>query len=427
MQGVTVSWTSSNAAAASVSPSGLITAHANGSTQVTVTAGSVTATAEVSIAQAPAALVKISGDEQTGPAGQLLPAPLIVQVNDALGNPISGAGVTFAVSQGGGTVTPTTTPTASNGMASTTFRLGTAAASPQQVSGRIPGTALTVSFSAIATAPVTSFDITLRFLSDATPAQQQAFNDARLRWENLVTGDLEDGLLQVDAGDCGESPALNEQVDDVVILVMLEPIDGAGSVLGQAGPCFIRESDGLTVLGLMRFDTDDLEELEAEGLLSAVVVHEMGHVLGFGTLWFGGLLAEPSQGEPPGADPHFTGSQAIVAFDAVGGSTYEGDKVPVESTGGPGTADAHWRESVFGSELMTGFIDLGQNPLSSVTVASLGDLGYLVNPAAADSYTLAPSFRALGLGRGRLLENDILRGPIRKVDAKGRVTGMLRR
>jgi hypothetical protein len=234
--------------------------------------------------------------------------------------------------------------------------------------------------------------------------------------------------LQVDAGTCGgESPALNEQVDDVVILVMLEPIDGANGVLGQAGPCFIRDSDGLTVLGLMRFDTDDLDAIEAEGLLEELILHEMGHVLGFGTLWSGGLLAEPSLGDPAGADPHFTGAQAIVAFDAVGGSTYQGDKVPVESTGGPTTADAHWRESVFGSELMTGFIDAGQNPLSIVTAASLGDLGYVVNPAAVDSYTLAPSFRALGLGPGRLLENDILRLPIRKLDAKGRVTGMLRR
>ena len=43
-------------------------------------------------------------------------------------------------------------------------------------------------------------------------------------------------------------------------------------------------------------------------------------------------------------DPHFTGVQALSAFNAVGGSNYTASaKVPVENTGGTGTADAHWR------------------------------------------------------------------------------------
>ena len=62
--------------------------------------------------------------------------------------------------------------------------------------------------------------------------------------------------------------------------------------------------------------------------------------------------------------------------------------VPVENTGGSGTADAHWRESVFGNELMTGWLNSGiTNPLSRITVASMADLGYQVNMNAADSYT----------------------------------------
>jgi hypothetical protein len=35
---------------------------------------------------------------------------------------------------------------------------------------------------------------------------------------------------------------------------------------------------------------------------------------------------------------------------------------------------------------MTGFLNSGGNPLSRVTVASLADLGYSVNLAAADTY-----------------------------------------
>jgi hypothetical protein len=63
--------------------------------------------------------------------------------------------------------------------------------------------------------------------------------------------------------------------------------------------------------------------------------------------------------------------------------------VPVEATGGPGTALGHWRETTFGAELMTGWAGPGTNlPLSRVTVGALADMGYTVNFAAADNYTL---------------------------------------
>jgi hypothetical protein len=60
----------------------------------------------------------------------------------------------------------------------------------------------------------------------------------------------------------------------------------------------------------------------------------------------------------------------------------------VENTGGPGTRDVHWRERVFGSELLTGFVNRAPNPLSRVTAASLGDLGYQVDIDAADDFEL---------------------------------------
>jgi hypothetical protein len=200
-------------------------------------------------------------------------------------------------------------------------------------------------------------------------------------------------------------------------------------VLASAGPCFIRNSNTLTVLGGMRFDSDDLEEIEAEGLLEAVILHEMGHVLGFGSLWsLQGLLADPSlpeDGVP--ADPHFTGAQAITAFNEVGGAAYPLGKVPVENTGGEGTADGHWRESVFGAELMTGFVDPGNNPLSRVTLASLADQGYAVNLGGADPYSLTLDLRDPGARPRLAIGDDVLRVPIRAVDATGRITGLFPR
>jgi hypothetical protein len=58
----------------------------------------------------------------------------------------------------------------------------------------------------------------------------------------------------------------------------------------------------------------------------------------------------------------------------------------VENTGGAGTFNSHWRESTFGSELMTGYINSGHLPLSVMTVRSIGDMGYTVNPSGADPY-----------------------------------------
>ena len=435
LSGADVVWTSSNDAVATVSPGGLVTAIGAGSADVTATAGSASASAQVAVVQTPTQLLKVSGDGQTAPAGVTLTAPLVIQLNDAGGSPIPGQTVTFTVTQGEGSIGTATTVTGNDGRASTTFTTGTVSGSPQGVSVNIAATTLSVAFTAVAAADPVRFNIGLKYLSAATPTQQQAFTNARLRWQNVVTSDLEDVQLQAAAGDCGSgTPAVDQTIDDVLILVSLVAIDGEGGVLGGAGPCYVRDpGDPLTVMGVMQFDTADLAMLEADGILGGVILHEMGHVLGIGTLWeFQGLLADPTlppNAPPaPGADPHFTGSQAIGAFDNAGGLTYvAGAKVPVENTGGAGTADAHWRESVFDNELMTGFIGTGSSPLSRITLASLADQGYQVDLAAADAYSLIFALRAFDTRPKLLLKNDILRGPIRKVDRRGRVTGQFRR
>jgi len=217
--------------------------------------------------------------------------------------------------------------------------------------------------------------------------------------------------------DCPGLPAVNETVDDLLILADLQPIDGPGNIIGQASPCLAR-SDFLPFFGVMFFDTDDLDQLESFELLDEVAIHEMGHVMGIGTVWsFQELLADAVA--VGGTDPHFTGAQAIAAFDAAGGASYMGQKVPVENNEDDGTVDAHWRESVLDNELMTGKLDFGNNPLSAITVRSLADQGYTVNVTGADPYSLGPALRTAGRGRTITLHNDILRRPIRRVDASG--------
>ena len=66
----------------------------------------------------------VSGDDQEGEPGALLPGTLIVEVRDENGDPFAGAQVTFAVTGGGGTVSVEEDTTDAEGRAATTVTLG---------------------------------------------------------------------------------------------------------------------------------------------------------------------------------------------------------------------------------------------------------------------------------------------------------------
>ena len=367
----------------------------------------------------PTELQKIAGDNQTASLGQPVALPLTIQVNDGSGSPVANVDVTFAAT--GGTLGTTSASTGANGRASTAFTQSRWRAAGDRDGGEYVAHDQFHGDGRVAVA------IELQFLSDVTPAQMAAFTAARRRWENLIVGDVANVSLNAPANSCGTgSPAIQRTVDDLLILVTLTPIDGTGNVLGASAPCYVRLQGRLPVLGLMRLDADDLDQLQSAGLLQTVILHEMGHVLGFGTIWTDlNLLADASP--PPGTDPHFTGAQATTAFNAVGGASYAASlKVPVENTGGPGTADSPWRESVFGNELMTGTVN-EVNPLSRVTLGSMADLGYAVNLPDADPYTLSPGLRAFSRGPGIELKNDVLRVPLHEVDDAGRVVRVIQR
>jgi hypothetical protein len=233
----------------------------------------------------------------------------------------------------------------------------------------------------------TPFTITVAFLGGLTTAQKNAFKAAADRWATVIVGDLPDVVIQ------------GQVIDDLLIEASGTAIDGPGGILGQAGPTHLRPAGAgaaafIPAKGRMQFDTADLANMQSNGTLNDVITHEMGHVLGIGTIWTTkGLLAGAN-----GNNPTFTGTNARKEYGILKGTGPAA--VPVENTGGPGTRNSHWRETVFRNELMTGFVGGRPNPLSRLTVASLKDLGYVVDPNKAEPYTLP---NLLQLAEGGLL------------------------
>lgn len=223
----------------------------------------------------------------------------------------------------------------------------------------------------------------------------------------------------VSAGFClAGAPALNESVKGIIIYAQVTPIDGVGNVLGSAGPCLVRSGSLLPIVGVMKFDIYDLDAMATTGTLNSVVLHEMMHVLGFGSIWGPSLKNEVAT--PAGANPRYFGASAQAAYAALG-ATDGASGVPVENTGGTGTAGSHWRESVFRSELMTGWAD-GNLAMSRVTLGALKDFGYDVDLTKADPFVLPSALAGAGLRAGQVIGEQV-RKPLGVVGPGGVITG----
>lgn len=136
-------------------------------------------------------------------------------------------------------------------------------------------------------------------------------------------------------------------------------------------------------------------------LFSHLQLHEMGHVLGFGTLW--DINGFTNSGSPP--CNYIDNSKANAEWQALSGCT---TSIPVEQGGGQGTQCSHWSDDCFVDELMTGFSS-GAMPISRVTIGSLEDMGYEVDYSAADPFTaadLSPSCTCTNLEEGATLKLD---------------------
>lgn len=244
------------------------------------------------------------------------------------------------------------------------------------------------------TAPIVepAYDLQIRWLGDPPSAViQQAFTRAESRVKAIIVGGLtpvmtpaDFNVSQCDAALSGYPNIPAQTVEGLLIYVLIEEIDGVGQVLGSAGPCLVRDQNRFKpALGIMRLDVEDLQNFATQDRLDALILHEMLHVIGYGTIWtdIGLLIGDQTD------DARFVGPRARTACVEVhGGTTTCAMNVPVHSTDGIGSAYSHWRESTFTNELMTPFLNAGTAPLSAMSIQSLADIGYVVRTQTADPF-----------------------------------------
>ena len=251
------------------------------------------------------------------------------------------------------------------------------------------------------------FNIELVFVSDFTDARKDVMQQAARRWETIIAK----GLLLVDFSINefdflddygGVRLSVNDIVDDLRIFVHKTELDGPA---GRGGPAYVRSGNptGLPAVGqiwiapwILAWLTEEPRPLyQEERLLQDLMLHEIAHVLGYGTLWGNLGLVHELLG-----DAYFSGELAIEAFNAAGGEEYSGNKVPLDSANlfeavcGEG---GHWNSFVFrgldrqfGAEIMEPNMEQ-EHALSAITIQSLADLGYVVDVSKADPYRLPAS------------------------------------
>ncbi|MEM6562065.1 MAG: SdrD B-like domain-containing protein, partial [Planctomycetota bacterium] len=232
------------------------------------------------------------------------------------------------------------------------------------------------------------FDIDIVFSDNGlTPEQQQLVLTAADRWESVIVGDLPDIV---------DDPIFGN-VDDILLEVRTfsENSNNLGFYRGsdldnsRFDPEFPtryrgEEDNFLPYVGNFNLNLQNLGDDENEFL--STTVHEIGHALGFfDDLWVAndivsGFTEGPFGILETGPDPRWLGENAVREYNTTFGTNVGG--VPLEDEAGA----SHWRESVFGTELMTPFLSGGLQELSRVTVGAMQDIGYAVDYGAADFY-----------------------------------------
>jgi hypothetical protein len=239
--------------------------------------------------------------------------------------------------------------------------------------------------------PVTiraGFPIEMEFVTEIAERYTPALRKAQERWSRILAPTrLSQAALAAGSDPCPTVPGFAPPLEGgwrgrgVLVYVRLASMSGSG--VAAATICRTR-SDGAPLVGAVIINEHRVRWLFVNNLLHDTMLHELGHVFGIGSLWHGMIEATKDGG------PYFTGPLARKAFDAAGGSSYDGPKVPVQVD-----LAHHWRAPILGGELMSPSVGDGM-ALSEITLSALADLGYEVDMSEADAYSLAAADGRLG-------------------------------
>ena len=192
--------------------------------------------------------------------------------------------------------------------------------------------------------PADKFNITLRFAPGLPDWQIAAAQQAAADWEAVLRSGEPSAHLYLDGNTLGGLLSANGlagpfdgEVDDVMIDVGPVPTTNGRGAYGLSA---VHRSDGTTVYGVMAIGNGDFDWNSRQAVMSTVLTHEMGHVLGIGNgdTWWN----RPMTGNYPKLS--FAGSNATAEvpdnFDAQAG-------VPLVDTGLPiGDIGAHPKAGV---------------------------------------------------------------------------------
>ena len=195
------------------------------------------------------------------------------------------------------------------------------------------------------------------------------------------------------------------------------------NILGSAGPTNFQNKQNVwyATRGNVTLNTkywnDEKSSIKTNNKSSAyyTLLHEMGHVLGIGTLWLDNKLLSSGPWNTDNeywnsdyTNALYIGSSAVreyqnYLFEKYGTAKSSIKGIPVEEDGGSGTAGGHIEEgdsshkhryfdghkhAGLDHELMTGWSESSTvpEPLSKVTVGMIEDLGYSVDYSKADAF-----------------------------------------
>src|SRR5262249_9219487 len=160
--------------------------------------------------------------------------------------PLSGAEVRFAVASGAGSSLNGASPvTATNGIAQVSSWTMSANPGANTATAAISGVD-PVTFTASSEAA--AFSIVVQNIGPPLdPAFQAVVHSARAKWQRIVYRDVADvPNVTIAANSCGNPAAIGPiNIDDVLILMRFDSIDGPRNILGQASPCGIRSAERL--------------------------------------------------------------------------------------------------------------------------------------------------------------------------------------